>query len=367
MPEKSAFNPDWVSPPGDTITDILDAQSCSADEFAQRMGFTSMQASDLLAGSLAISPETARKLELVLGATAEFWMIRETQYRGSVANDRREEQSRVPTDWLTELPVRDMRRFGWLDPSLSTNDPATACLRFFGVADIDAFRTTYRRVLEKAAFRTSSAFVSRPAAVASWLRKGEIDAAAIDCGPWNNSLFRSTLTDIRSLTRKRDPKLFLPELTRRCAECGVAVVIVRAPAGCCASGATRFLSPNKALLLLSFRYLSDDHFWFTFFHEAGHLLLHSHTALFLEGGESSGAEEQAANEFAGLALIPAQYQEALRCLPVDRHAIRDFAKAIGVSPGVVLGQLQHLGRARQNQLNTLKARFQWESKDEPTS
>src|ERR1017187_4874241 len=123
MPEKNAFNPDWVSPPGATITDILDAQSYSVAEFAKRMAFTPRQADDLLAGRLAISPEIARKLELVLGATTEFWMIRESQYRGSVAGHQREAQSQVPEDWLSELPLRDMRRFGWLDPNLAASDP----------------------------------------------------------------------------------------------------------------------------------------------------------------------------------------------------------------------------------------------------
>jgi HTH-type transcriptional regulator / antitoxin HigA len=360
MPENTAFKPDWISRPGDTIADILESQGYSAEEFAQRMGCTLKHVNDLLTGRVTISPETAFKLELVLGGSADFWMIREAQYSGSVPQHQGDLQSTRPAEWLNELPLRDMRRFAWLDPKLSLIDPVAACLRFFGVANVDAFRATYRRVLERAAFRTSPTFTSKPGAVAAWLRKGEIESAGIDCKPWNETLFHKTLSEIRSLTRKRDPKLFLPELTRLCAECGVAVVIVRAPQGCRASGATRFLSPSKALLLLSFRYLSDDHFWFSFFHEAGHLLLHSKKALFLEGGQMPSTEEKEANEFAGLALVPSEYQQTLQRLRIDRHAIRDFAKSIGVSPGIVLGQLQNLGRARRDQLNMLKARFQWE-------
>jgi HTH-type transcriptional regulator / antitoxin HigA len=363
MPEKTTFKPDWISRPGDTIADILESQGCSAEEFAQRMGCTLNFVSDLLAGRVTISPETALKLELVLGGTADFWMIREAQYSGAVAPHQGDLQSKRPAEWLNELPLRDMRRFGWLDPKLSKIDPVTACLRFFGVVSVEAFRATYRSVLEKAAFRISPTLTSKPGAVAAWLRKGEIEGASIDCRPWNDKLLQKTLLGIRSLTRKRDPKLFLPELTRLCSECGVAVVIVRAPEGCRASGATRFLSPSKALLVLSFRYLSDDHFWFSFFHEAGHLLLHGKKALFLEGGQMSSAEEEEANEFAGFTLVPPEYQQTLRCLAIDRHAIRDFAKAIGVSPGVVLGQLQNLGRARRNQLNMLKVHFQWDQSE----
>jgi HTH-type transcriptional regulator/antitoxin HigA len=140
------------------------------------------------------------------------------------------------------------------------------------------------------------------------------------------------------------------------------VVIVRAPTGCRASGATRFVSASKALLLLSFRYLSDDHFWFTFFHEAGHLLLHGEKALFLEGAEMSATkEEEEANEFAARVLIPPEFHTALLDLSVNGREVIRFAKFTGVSPGIIVGQLQHHGRVKRNQLNSLKRWFKWGS------
>jgi hypothetical protein len=255
-----------------------------------------------------------------------------------------------------------MVEYGWLDRDLFTADPAAACLRFFGVADIQAWRATYRNVLEMAAFRTSPTFKSLPGSLAAWLHQGEVESRSLECRPWDPKAFQRALFEMRPLTRKRDPKFFLPELKQRCADYGVAVAIVRAPAGCRASGATRFLSTSKALLLLSFRYLSDDHFWFTFFHEAGHLVLHSKKSLFLEGGNTPGAEELEANEFSAGILIPPEFLSKFEHLKVERHDIRNFAKTIGVSPGIVLGQLQYRGRARPNQLHMLKVRFGWQKK-----
>lgn len=359
MREKKSFDPDWTSPPGDTISDILAERSYSHLEFAQRMGYTTKQANDLVTSRVPISAETARRLELVLGASADFWIARETQHRGVPKHTRVGVEHKGQQDWLRELPTKEMLQYGWISQILFEENPTTACLRFFGVADVQAWRATYRNVLETVTFRTSPTFRSQPGAVAAWLRQGEIESAAIDCKPWDPKLFQSALSEIRPLTRKRDPKLFLPELTRRCADSGVAVVIVRAPNGCRASGATRFLSHDKALLLLSFRYLSDDHFWFTFFHEAGHLILHGKKALFLEGGKGSSAEEREANEFSARTLVPPEFQSTLERLNVERHAIRNFAKSVGVSPGIILGQLQHRGKARPNQLSTLKARFRW--------
>lgn len=360
----SDFDPDWISPPGDTISDVLEERVLSRIEFARRMDYTPKQVDELLRGKAPITADIAQKLEAVLGASAVFWMNREAQYREAVARKNDEEHRVEQLNWLNELPVKDMINFGWIEHATTKAAQLAACMQFFEVTDVDAWRRTYREVLEQAAFRTSPKFTSQPGAVAAWLRKGELDSTSIECKPWDAKRFEEVLQDIRPLTRKRDPEVFLPELTKLCAECGVAVVIVRTPPGCRASGATRFLSPRKALLLLSFRYLSDDHFWFTFFHEAGHLLLHGERGLFLEVEKMSSTQEKEANAFAARILVPDAFRPELERLPVEKHAVRNFARMVGVSPGIIVGQLQHLGRAKPYQLNNLKARFTWQTSNE---
>ena len=112
--------------------------------------------------------------------------------------------------------------------------------------------------------------------------------------------------------------------------------------------------------MLSFRYLTDDQFWFTFFHEAGHLLLHGRQELFLEGtSEQSTEKETEANEFAARVLVPERCQPALRALPLNGRRIARFAKDVGVSSGVIVGQMQHTRTIRPSQMNNLKRRFRW--------
>ena len=114
------------------------------------------------------------------------------------------------------------------------------------------------------------------------------------------------------------------------------------------------------MILLSLRYLSDDHFWFTFFHEAGHLVLHGDRCIFLEGEDTLTTEEETeANEFAANILIPTEFQAEMLRLPVDGRAVMRFARRVGVSPGIVVGQLQHHKRFLPKQLNNLKRRFTW--------
>jgi len=366
MASNEEFRPNWASAPGDTIADILRERDISDVEFAKQMGRTVEDANNLLKGRSTITISIARRLEQVLGASMEFWMSRDYQYRQDISRLHVDDE-----EWLHELPVGDMIRFGWLTRVPHPSEELAACLRFFNVPSVKGWREEYAGLQQMAAFRTSPSFDSRPASVAAWLRQGEIKAEAIECSPWDPKRFQHSLSSIRSLTNVKDPKRFVPELQKRCAESGVAVAIVRAPSGCRASGAVRFLSRHKALLQLSFRYLTDDHFWFTFFHEAGHLLLHGESNFFsetLDGEKSwllewidtiSTPEEQEANEFATSTLIPPEFQTQLANLPIDSRKVIRFAVRVGVSPGIVVGQLQHMGIG-YNQLNRLKRRYIWE-------
>jgi Zn-dependent peptidase ImmA (M78 family) len=258
-----------------------------------------------------------------------------------------------------------MADLGWIRPAVGKAASAAACLQFFGVASVDNWRQAYKGTLQAIALRTSKAFVSEPGAVAAWLRQGEILASEIDCERWDPKNLRNELVGIRALTREKDPAKFMPELTKRCAACGVAVVLLRASKECKASGAARFLAADKPMLLLSGRHLSDDHFWFTFYHEAGHLILHGGKFIFVDGladDSLSDREEDEANQFAGDFLVPPEHQAEMLRLTANKMDVMRFARRIGISRGVVVGQLQHRGVIGPDKLNHLKHRFQWADK-----
>ena len=361
MTEQPTFQPYWASAPGDTIRDLLEETGLSQSEFAAKIGEAQEFVEQLISGAILVTEEIARQLESAFGMPATFWLRREAAYRASLLRRETFESAEAKAAWLHSLPTKDMIRFGWLPALPSDVDAAVSvCLRFFDEPDLSSWQGAYSHNAPLAAYKTSRAFDTHATALAAWLRQAEVEGHAVDCAPWNADRFRAAMPAIRALTKIKDPAMFLSELRKLCAACGVAAVVVRAPAGCRASGATRFLSPEKALLVLSFRYLSDDHFWFTFFHEAGHLLLHGDASTFLEGidGDMDKAETEA-NTFAAQTLIPAEFESDMIGLRVDAREVVRFATRVGVSPGIVVGQLQHRGRFTRRQLNDLKRRFTW--------
>jgi plasmid maintenance system antidote protein VapI len=356
MTETDEFLPQWTSPPGHTIRDLMSTRQISPSDLAGLLEEPLSFVEGLLEGREAITLRLARRLEETVGGSAAFWMTRDRQYRDDVLRLRDEG---VP--WLREFPLVDMERFGWIPAEPPTGFEVESMLRYFAVPSVPAWRARYAAVLDEAAFRTSPTFTSTPGAVAAWLRQGQRIAESVSCGSWNEEALRGLLPELRALTRLRNPETFIPKLCAAVADCGIALVVLQAPSGCRASGAVQWLTEDKVLILLSARHLTDDHFWFTFFHECGHVLLHRRSRFVLDDEEErqTGMEDEA-NAFAAEVLIPFSHREALARVRLETFDVLRLATRLGVSPGIVVAQLQRTGRLPKSYLNRLKRRFAWD-------
>ncbi len=156
---QAPFAPDWVSPPGDTILDLIGERGWTQSELAKRLGYTEKHISHLLNGKAPLTDEAALRLERVLGSNGGFWLAREAKYREHVARIAAARAQAGWVSWLEELPLRDLMASGAV-PRVrndAKNKPGLvdACLRFFGVASPDEWRTYYGGM--QVAFRRSRA------------------------------------------------------------------------------------------------------------------------------------------------------------------------------------------------------------------
>lgn len=361
--------PDTVSPPGDTLLELLEERGMSQAELARRTGRPKKTINEIIQGKTAITPETALQLERVLGTPASFWNQRERRYRESLA--RRDEENKLAAylTWLDNIPVRDMADLGWIEWFEDQVQQLREVLNFFGIASPEQWEVLWEN-RPAAAFRQSPAYQADPFAVAAWLREGERRAQRIDTAPFDEAGFRKALHAIRSLTTEPS-YVFQPRLQTMCAEVGVAVVFVPQLPGTRASGATRWLTPDKALIQLSLRYKRSDHLWFTFFHEAAHILEHGKRDAFLdediEWKEPETDEEAEANQFAEDILIPPEewrdfIAEIDAARPyVSEQMVREFAGRISIAPGIVVGRLHHEGEAPYTHFHDLFTSLDWQN------
>ena len=229
---------------------------------------------------------------------------------------------------------------------------------FFGFASPENFNKWW--ITSKAKFRMSTIRPINKGALAAWLRQGEILGRKIECEPYDKSKFRDSLDNIRLLT-VLSPKEFIPKAEKLCAESGVSLVLVPELPNTGVCGASRWLTSTKALIQLSLRYKTNDQFWFSFFHEAAHILKHNKSVVYLENdSEYDSDEEKEANNFAANILIPPEdYRRLVKFNSFNKNLICKFAKQINIHPGIVAGRLQHDGLLDFRFHNKLKMYLKW--------
>ena len=352
------YLPDYAVAPGEILDHELDIRGMSQKELANRTGLTTKHLISILNGKSSITPETAIKFERALGMPADYWLNLESHYQETVARLNEDALLESDLDWLNRIQVKTMIKLGWLEKFSDPKAQLIAVLRFFGIASVNQWDDVWANL--NVAYRQHNTHEIFAESVSAWLRRGEIESNEISCQPYDKTVFRQSLDQIRKLTIQ-EPNFFVPEMQRLCAAAGVAVVFVPALPKTGVSGATRWLNPNKAIIQLSLRYKTNDHLWFTFFHEAAHILLHGKKELFLEGANGLDEEKEAeANDFAASELIPKKAFELLiNQKPISKQAIISFAKNQGIAPGIVVGQLQHKKHLHITHCNDLKARFVW--------
>jgi Zn-dependent peptidase ImmA (M78 family) len=114
------------------------------------------------------------------------------------------------------------------------------------------------------------------------------------------------------------------------------------------------------MLLVNLRHKTDDQLWFSFFHEAGHILKHGKRDGFIEDGNQNEKEDEA-SRFAADFLIPsAEYRRFTnRSVYYSKAEIVEFSERLNIAPGIVVGRLQHDGKLPKQNCNDLKRTFKW--------
>ncbi len=335
------FIPDYAIHPGEILEETLEAQHISKTEFAERTGLTQKTVSLIIAGKNPVTAESALSFENVLGISADIWTNLDSDYRLFKARQRAQESLKEAVEWSKEFPLGELAKRGYIPKVKDAEEKAAALLKFFRVKSPDAWMRRYGNMT--VAFRKSAAFSSDYNSVVAWLRMAEVEAEKIQTYPYNRREFEAVLSEIRKITNQK-PRYFEPKMKDYCRKAGLAVVFVSELPKTRLSGATQWLNPHKAMIALSLRHKTNDHFWFTFFHEAGHIIKHGKKDVYIdETDQRPTTEENDANMFATGYLIPeSEYRKFITTNQrFSRKKVEEFARRIGVAPGIVVGRLQH--------------------------
>lgn len=355
------FRPDYAHPPGTSLMELLNARGLSQADLAERAGRPKKTINEIVKGKAAITHETALQFERVLGMPASYWNSLEQQYRAALARQEETERLKGQVSWLNKFPLNEMIRRKLIKSLTDKVALLQEVLSYFGVASPQTWEELWSTGKEAAVFRRQPSKEENRGILAVWLRSGELSGNEVSCLPFDATVFKSVLTEIRALTCQQVTKETGEKITSSCAKAGVAVVFVPEFPKLGVFGATRWLSADKALIQLSLHYKRADQLWFSFFHEAGHVLLHGKKEIFVDVPKGTvDRSEEEANKFASDFLIPpSAYNQFVERSDFTKSSIVEFAHNLGIAPNIVVGRLQHDRRIGFNERHDLIVKLQW--------
>jgi len=353
-----AYKPDYAVHPGEYLEEVLEVREIKKREMSERLGISVKHLSQIINRQASITADMAVQLEKTLGISANIWNNLNAGYALFEARAREAQELSKCLQWIKEFPTKDLKELGFIPRTRHAKSVLDSLLRFFGISSPEKWESYYGN-LSQVSFRKSTAHSDNLHHIVSWLRAGEILAFDVETAVFSKGAFRKNLHKIRELTTM-NPLEFEPLMKKLCAESGVALVFMPEFEKTHLSGVTRWLTQDKALIVMSLRHKTNDHFWFTFFHEAAHILLHGKKEIFIDHAKGfDSREENEANRFARNILIPEDaYNKFTAKKRFYQADIETFARSIHVHPGIVVGSLQHDKLIDYRWHNNLKERFQ---------
>lgn len=352
------FVPDVPIPPGETIAELLEERGITQSDFAQLLGRTEKNVSQLVNGKAPIGHDLAIDLERVLGVPSSFWNNLEATYRDLLARQEAKDRLAAETTWAKQFPLKEMESQGFIARETGAGERTASLLDYFGVASTDAWQG-YWGSPKRLAARMTNAYTPDVPALTVWLRAGELAARNVETAPFDPKAFGAVVRDAPSHTLG-DIEQAIPALQTRCAQAGVALVLVPELPKIRCSGVSRWLATDKALIQLCLRYKTADQLWFSFFHEACHILRHSKKRTYVAYLNEESHEELEANAFAADIMIqPSAWADFTSHGKPSKARVLEFATTQGIAPGVVVGRLQHERIVPFAQMNDLKVPLDW--------
>lgn len=356
MNRKNQFFPSIVFHPGETLAEKLDELNMGRNEFAIRTDKPEKTIIAVIKGESSITPDMAIRFEHVLKIPAYFWLKRQADYDEYIIRERRRSELENTIEWAMRFPLSAMIKNQWIPDCTNKVEKTGALLDFFELSNHIAWEKYYLQQASASNFRISLASAKDPYAISAWLRRGEIQSLDIQVKSFSAETFKSILPTIKKLMYEEPPHYF-KKMQELCSGAGVRLVYTPCLPKVPASGSTRWYKGNP-LIQMTGRYNRNDSFWFSFFHEAGHILLHNKYDIFLEKVEYTGIapdkapdkapeKEKEADDFAiKWTLSKAQEKEIIASYLQSTslsETVAVYSRKFETNPAIIVGRLQHVG------------------------
>lgn len=351
--------------PGYYLKQLIEDQHISQEELAKRLQASPKYISDLVNGRINFTEETILKLATAFGTSTSMWLNLNQSFIEKKLEIEQQKKLERECELVRQLDYQFWVKLGILPAARFAKDKAMRLQSYFKISSLSVlyeknFLVQYRTGISE---RSQKNMMNANAWVQTAINLG----STMEVEPFSLKKLNLLLPEIRAMNTE-DPQVFLPKLKDLLRTCGIAFVLLPNLKSSGINGAVKWWTKDKVILAMNDRRKYADTFWFSLFHELGHVrqqrikLLHVSTEKpWIEKETLLEKLEKEADKFAQDYLIPSDaYDQFLKKTgqKFDEKNIRDFAKEIGVLPGIVLGRLQHDKLIKHNSpLNELRDQY----------
>lgn len=362
--ETNIYHSDLAIHPGKYLEEILEDIGMSQSELSERLGRPSQAINEIIKGKKSITPTTALELEDVLKVPSHIWLGLESEYQITIAKQAEQKQMGEEISLIERFPYTELVKLGFVKKTRNLLEKVDELKQFFSVAKLSQIANVK---MYQPAFRiaTNHDHVLNES-IAAWMQASKIRATKIVTKAFDKEKLENELAKIKAKMVLDDINESLFEIRDILASCGIAFILLPHFKNTKMHGATFWIEDGKkAIVAMTLRGSYSDVFWFSFFHELGHILLHSKREVFLEDGCDNKAlqqQENEANEFSKNFLIPSnEYNNFIAQENFTKTAITKFAKRLNIKPSIIVGRLMHdeLIAFGDFKLNSLRDKYNW--------
>lgn len=356
------YNSDLAIHPGEFLEETLEELGMTQSELSNRLGRPIQAINEIIKGKKSITSTTALELEDVLGVPSHIWIGLESEYQIVLAKQEELKQMEEETKLIQNFPYADLVSIGFVKATRIAVEKVDELKRFFNVAKL--VQIPHVKVYQPA-FKVSNHGEISHEAIATWIQAARITAKEIETQQFDRKILKENLPKLKSLMNLNDINESIKGLQEILNHCGVALVLLPHFKKTKVNGATFWLDNDKAVIAMTLRGGFSDVFWFSFFHEVGHILLHPKREVFLEDGHSDiklQKQEEEADKFASDLLINnSDFEKFILLGNFSENNVVDFAKEHDVKPSIIVGRLMHKEIINFNdyKLSPLRDRYKW--------